>query len=234
MKHLYALLLLSLSLNAQVATDTIVTDTTAIDNVEIAAAKHSHDITIGNASRKDAILQPCSNDWDMLGKLFIYKEAYAATPYLQNVEVYTRNRSKAVASFKIHLYTMGPDSLPAEELVPDGILVQAKRGNRKCRADLSTYKITMPKGGLIVSYEWLKDSSNLYPYEGTGSYENGEVIMAKKRDRAMVYAPDIYRNDVPEAIGYWRLGMWHKFGMNEWAMHDGMWFVPAINITLSN
>lgn len=228
MKQLYALLLLSLSLNAQV------TDTTAIDNVEIATAKQSHNITVGNAGRKGAILQPYSNDWDMLGKLFIYKEEYAATPYLQSVEVYTRNKSKSEASFKIHLYTMGPDSLPAEELLPGGIIVKSRRGNKKIITNVSTYKITMPTGGLIVGYEWLKESSNLYPYEGTGSIESGELEMAKKKDRAMVYAPDLYRQDMPEAIGYWRLGMWHKFLMNQWALQDGMWLVPAINITLSN
>jgi len=229
MKHLYALLLLSMSLTAQVTVNT-----TAIDTVEVAAKKQSTTLTIGNATRKNAVIQPHSTDWDMLGKLFIYKEAYAATPYLQNVEVLTRNKCKTAATFKIHLYTMGPDSLPAEELVPGGIIVKSRRGNKKIVTDVSTYKISIPTGGLIVGYEWLKESSNLYPYEGTGSIESGELEMAKKKDRAMVYAPDLYRQDMPEAIGYWRLGTWHKFLMNQWALQDGMWLVPAINITLSN
>ena len=229
MKHLYALLLLSMSLTAQVTVNT-----TAIDTVEVAAKKQSTTLTIGNATRKNAVIQPHSTDWDMLGKLFIYKEAYAATPYLQNVEVLTRNKCKTAATFKIHLYTMGSDSLPAEELVPGGIAAQAKRGHKKSRVDLTAYKLTMPPGGLIVAYEWVRDTNNLYPYEATGSFENGELTMAKKKDRAMTYAPDVYRNDGPEAIGYWCLGTWHKFLMNQWARSNGLWLVPAINITLTN
>ena len=229
MKHLYILLLLSLSLNAQV-----VIDTTTIDSVEIAAKRQSNTVTIGNASRKDAVIQPHSSDWDMLGKLFIYKEEYATTPYIKEVEVFTRNKSKSDATFKIHLYTMGPDSLPAQELVPGGIVAAAKRGMRKTVADVSAYNLIMPQGGLIVSYEWLKNDGNLYPYEATGSFDNGEVKMAKRKDRAMTYAPDLYRNDGPEAIGYWCKGTWHKFLMNQWSRSNGMWFIPAINISLSN
>jgi hypothetical protein len=229
MKHLYALLLLSLSLNAQVAVDT-----TAIDNVEIVARKQSKEVTTGNASRRNAVIQPHSSDWDMLGKLFPYKQEYIATPYLQSVMVITRNKSETTATFKLHLYKMGVDSLPAEELVLNGILVETKRGVKKNNVDLTSYNLTMPKEGLIVGYEWLKNDNNLYPYEATGSIVNDEVVMAEKKDRALTYAPDLYRNDGPEAIGYWCKGTWHKFLMNQWAMRNGMWLIPAINMTLTN
>jgi hypothetical protein len=148
--------------------------------------------------------------------------------------VITRNKAAATATFKLHLYKMGVDSLPAEELVPNGILVETKRGVNKNKVDLTAYNLTMPKEGVIVAYEWVKVVSNMYSYEATGVYVNGEIEIAKKENRMRVYGPDLYRNDTAKAIGYWCLGTWHKFEMNQWAVSNGLWVVPAINLTLTN
>ncbi len=230
MKHLFALLLLiSLSLKAQVASDT-----TTLDKVEVLARKQSKQLTIGGNIKKNSILQPYSSEWDMLAKLFPYKEDYAETPYLQSIEVPTRNRSALPAQFNLHLYKMGKDSLPGEELVPGGVSVTAKRGRKTTTADVASYNITMPKEGLIVAFEWIRNDNNLYPYEATGKVENGKIVMAKKEERALIYAPDIYCNDIPQPISYYYKGHWHKFLMNQWALYSGNWKVPAINVTLSN
>ncbi|KOS07102.1 hypothetical protein AM493_14445 [Flavobacterium akiainvivens] len=230
MKHLCALLLLfSLSLTAQVAVDT-----TTLDNVEVTTLKQSKKITIGNGTRKKAALSPFTTDWSMLGKLFPYKESYTATPFLKNVELFTRNKSNATAQFRLHLYKMGKDSLPAEELVAGGIMASAKRGKKETVVDVTAYNLSMPAEGLIVAYEWLKFDSNLYPYEATGKIVDTEIVIAKKTERVLVHGPDIYSNDMPQPISYYFKGYWHKFQMNQWSRHNGNWMVPAINVTLSN
>lgn len=230
MKHFYSLIILfTLSLSAQVDSTTIV-----LDNVDIAAKKQKKEITVGNGTRKNALLEPCNSDWSMLAKLFPYKDEYNGTPFLKGVEIFTRNRSKSSANFRLHLYIMTPDGLPGEELVPGGVIATADRGRETTKADLKAYNLTMPKEGLIVAFEWLKDDNNLYAYEATGKMEAGKVVMAKAAERALVYAPDIYSNDMPEPISYYYNGYWQKFQMNQWARYEGMWKVPALNITLSN
>jgi hypothetical protein len=82
MKHLYFFLLLSLSLNAQVSTTVTDSIVVNLDEVSLAARRENKQITLGNASRRHAVIQPHSSDWDMLGKLFPYTEAYATTPYI--------------------------------------------------------------------------------------------------------------------------------------------------------
>ena len=235
MKYLYFFLLMGLSLSAQekTAADSVKI-TGGIKEVFVAARQQSKQVTIGGGTRKKAMLWPYNTESTMIATHFPWTEEYTATPYLQSITVYTRNKTKAGGTFRLHLYKMDADSLPGEELVPGGIISKAKKGSRATAVSLAEYNLSLPKEGVIVGYEWLMLDENQYAYEVTGTVEGGELKMADKKDKVFTPAPDVYLNDVLVATTFFFSGKWHKLQRNTWARHNGYFIRPAINITLTN
>ncbi|MES2487338.1 MAG: hypothetical protein V4581_15500 [Bacteroidota bacterium] len=235
MKYLYFFLLTGLLLSAQekTAADSIKI-TGGIKEVIVAARQQSKAVTVGGGTRKKALLWPYTPESTMIATHFCWEESYTTTPYIQSVTVHTRNKTKSGGNFKLHLYKMGADSLPGEELVPNGIMAKAKSGSRATKVELSVYNLALPKEGVIVGYEWLKVDENMYGYEATGAIEDGALKIADKKDRVLTPAPDVYLNDVLRATTYFFSDKWHKLQRNTWARHQGYFIRPAINMTLTN
>jgi hypothetical protein len=135
----------------------------------------------------------------MIAKYFKYEQAYAETPYLKTIRFATRSAIRnSVISMRLYL----PDSLgkPGAFLYSQNILCTAKKDTGITEADLSKFKIQMPKEGLVVVFEWLIIEKNKHTF-GFAPDSN----KPGKKEKKVSYEPAIgmvYDSKAPKIFGY--------------------------------
>jgi hypothetical protein len=161
------------------------------------------------------------------GKSFKYEEKFTETPFLKSIIFYTNSNIKD-AKLKIRVFEM-KDSIPADDILYEDIIVTVKKGMKKNKLDVSKYNINFPKDGLLVGLEWLIIDENKYDF----------VYTIKKQKKSFVtYAPSLVINYFDEENSFsYTGGKWVKNfrrKSNDGRDWDNKIMTPAINIVLSN
>ena len=161
------------------------------------------------------------------GKSFKYEEKFTETPFLKSIIFYTKSNIND-AKLKIRVFEM-KDSIPADDILYEDIIVTVKKGMKKNKLDVSKYNINFPKDGLLVGLEWLIIDENKYDIVYT---------IKKQKESFVTYAPSLVINYFDEENSFsYTGGKWLKNfrrKSNDGRDWDNKIMTPAINIVLSN
>lgn len=92
-------------------------------------------------------------------KFFPYAPDYKKTPFIKQVAVVTDSKIDG-AAFKIHIYAVGANCLPAAELLEKDLIVSVDKGVLKTKFNLSKFSLQMPKTGIFIGFERLLIEKN--------------------------------------------------------------------------
>jgi hypothetical protein len=163
----------------------------------------------------------------VLAKKFDYDSIYNRTPYLKEIEVFTKSEVKnATFKLRILLYDKITD-LPIIDLVDEDIIVTVKKGRNKTIINVSKYKIKFPESGIVIGLESMIIDANKY----TESYKYNGI-----ENIATYYAPAIICNHVDLENSFISFNSnWFKNKPN-YHLREEKYTVlePAINMTLTN
>ena len=163
----------------------------------------------------------------VLAKKFDYDSIYNRTPYLKEIEVFTKSEVKnATFKLRILLYDKITD-LPIIDLVDEDIIVTVKKGRNKTIINVSKYKIKFPESGIVIGLESMIIDANKY----TESYKYNGI-----ENIATYYAPSIICNHVDLENSFISFNSnWFKNKPN-YHLREEKYTVlePAINMTLTN
>lgn len=163
----------------------------------------------------------------VLAKKFDYDSIYNRTPYLKEIEVFTKSEVKnATFKLRILLYDKITD-LPIIDLVDEDIIVTVKKGRNKTIINVSKYKIKFPESGIVIGLESMIIDANKY----TESYKYNGI-----ENIATYYAPAIICNHVDLENSFISFNSnWFKNKLN-YHLREEKYTVlePAINMTLTN
>lgn len=113
----------------------------------------------------------CSGYPWIVTKFIEYKPEYSSTPHLNQIKILTSASSSKNAIFNLRLLTISEDCSPGKDLLDKNLIVNAKYGvNENTIIDLSSYKLTFPKTGLLIAVEWLVIDQNKSDWKGRIQY----------------------------------------------------------------
>jgi len=173
----------------------------SLDEVVISKSIGTKSIEIGKATTE--IYQAFDNGPKIDTKYFPYKTSYNKTKYLKQVTIYTDSRIES-AIIKIHLYEVGSNGAPGEELLDKDFVVTVKKGTRINRFDLKEFNLKFPKTGLFVGFEKLMIENN--KTEKTIRDSNTNTLQIQK-----TYFPFVLYNFVEREFLYtFSGGKWNR------------------------
>jgi hypothetical protein len=205
----------------------LVPENAIIEEVIIKKKKNSKSIKIGH-SNKSNVSHLLGKYPQILAKKFDYDSSYKATPFLKEIEVFTKSPIEG-AIFKLRILEFDSiKQLPGKSLISEDVIVKVKKGQKKNVIDVSQYNIEIPKNGFVIGVENIIVESNKYIF-----------LKDEKSVDHIAYAPSVVINYVDELNSFWFHNLkWYKKVKYEinFSKHKGQNKVmePAINITLSN
>lgn len=128
-----------------------------LDEVTINNKKEKKQLEIGKT--KNAIAEAFDNGPRMDAKFFPYYPEYKKTRWIQKAIILTDSRIDD-ATIKLHLYDVGENGFPGNELLSKDYIVTIKKGVTKNEIDLSDFNLEMPKTGIFVVFEKLLIKKN--------------------------------------------------------------------------
>ncbi|MDI1317567.1 carboxypeptidase-like regulatory domain-containing protein [Flavobacterium sp.] len=198
-----------------------------LEEVVIEKSKQTKELEIGGMKKIHHRQLSGDNPW-IYAKRFNYDENYKATPFIKNIVFYSDSEIKN-AKLKIRIFQL-QDSLPANDLIEEDIIVSVKKGMKKNVIDISKYKLKMPKNGVVIGLEWLIIAENYYEFK----YQDSK----KKRITMPNYQPSLVVNYFEERNAFnYRGGKWYwsyitnTNGNHPWTNKI---MTPAINLILTN
>lgn len=87
-----------------------------------------------------------------------YKEAYAATPYIDKIRL--KIGADKDYTFNIRLQTVNEDGSPGEYMHNENILVQVQQGQKYADIDFSKTRLSIPEEGIFVIVEHIAIKQN--------------------------------------------------------------------------
>lgn len=203
----------------------LVPENTIIEEVIIKNKRNTKSIKIGH-SNKSNISHLLGNYPQILAKKFDYDSIYKATPFLKEIEVFTKSPIEN-AIFKLRVLEFDSiKQLPGKSLISEDVIVKVKKGKKNNVINVSQYNIEFPKNGIVIGIENIIVDSNKYTHK------------AMHQD-VYYYAPAVVLNYVDDLNSYIFLNLkWftrEKLTLN-YGKHKGQkkTIEPAINITLTN
>ena len=73
---------------------------------------------------------------------------------INSLRFYIKSGGKYNAPFRVHLYSVGKDGLPNEELLRENLIVAANK-KKWFEVDVDSLNITIPKAGFFIAMEWI-------------------------------------------------------------------------------
>lgn len=128
-----------------------------LDEVTINNKKEKKQLEIGKT--KNTIAEAFDNGPRMDAKFFPYYPEYKKTRWIQKAIILTDSRIDD-ATIKLHLYDVGENGFPGNELLSKDYIVTIKKGVTKNEIDLSDFNLEMPKTGIFVVFEKLLIKKN--------------------------------------------------------------------------
>jgi len=96
-----------------------------------------------------------------------YKEAYAATPYIDKIRLKTGGDFSY--TFNVRLQAVNEDGSPGDYLHNENILVKIKKGQKYADIDFSKTHITIPEEGIFIAVEHIAIKENRLSHYDDGS-----------------------------------------------------------------
>lgn len=138
-----------------------------LDEVVIIPMKRTKTLRIGQI--KNSNFSYCSNaeveSWSF-GRYFPYEKNMGETPFLKEIRFDLMSEKKS-STYGIRIYEVDKDGFPQRLLHDELIIGKAKKGNKISITDVSKLKITIPKEGVLVVFEWINIKENYYEYIST-------------------------------------------------------------------
>ena len=205
----------------------LVPENSIIVEVIIKNKKNSKSIKIGH-SNKSNVSHLQGKYPQILAKKFDYDSIYKATPFLKEIEVFTKSPIEG-AIFKLRILEFDSiKQLPGKSLISEDVIVKVKKGQKKNVINVSQYNIEFPKKGIVVGVENIIVDSNKYLYS----------TKAMPQD-VYSYAPAVVLNYVDDIKSYMFLNLkWlirEKYTLSYGRLKGQKKVIePAINIILTN
>jgi CarboxypepD_reg-like domain len=76
------------------------------------------------------------------------------------------DKDKITSCFRIHLYSVGSNKNPQNDLIESNVVVCPKKTKEKIEVDISKFNFVIPKEGVFVGVEWIADENALMNKEG--------------------------------------------------------------------
>jgi hypothetical protein len=199
-----------------------------LDEVLITKFKNTKELEIGGAKKIHHTHLSGDKPW-IYARLFPFKEVYKETPFLKKI-IFFSNSEKSNAKLRIRIMEFN-DSIPADDLLYEDIIVTVKKGMKKNVVDVSEHKIGFSKKGIVIGLEWLIIEENKFEFE----YKDQNN---KKKIRMINYAPSLVVNYSDEEHSFdYSSGKWRrrkKYKLNNHEKWDNKVITPAINLILTN
>lgn len=197
-----------------------------LNEVIVENLKKTKELEIGGAKKTHSSHLSGDKPW-IYGKLFEYEQKYSETPYIKQVVFYSNSAIKN-AKLKVRIFEMN-DSIPANDLLYEEIIITIKKGLRKNRIDVSQNNIKFSKRGVVVGLEWMIIDENKYNFD----YNESKI-----KKSLVTYAPSLVINyeDFENSFRYTG-GKWiksKKFDSKKNESWDNKVITPAINLILTN
>ena len=205
----------------------LVPENSIIEEVIIENKKNSKSIKIGH-SNKSNVSHLQGKYPQILAKKFDYDSVYKATPFLKEIEVFTKSPIEG-AIFKLRILEFDSiKQLPGKSLISENIIIKVKKGQKKNIIDVSQYNIEFPKNGIVIGVENIIVESNKYLFSRKSLPQDIHF-----------YAPAVVMNYVDDIKSFMFINLkWQK--REKYTLSYGKLkgqkkvLEPAINITLSN
>lgn len=196
-----------------------------LNEVVLVKKKNSKLLEIGKPD--NTIHQTFDSGPKLEAKFFPYSKKYEKTKFVKYITLLADCGIDS-ATVKLHIYDVGKDGLPGNELLTNNVIKKVKKGVFKYKFNVSDFNITIPENGLFVAVEKLMINSN--KLQRITEDKNTGLIQEK-----ITYYPLIIYNYVDrDFFCVFYGGSWHKkineenpeemIGGNE----------PAITLILSN
>lgn len=142
-----------------------------IEQIEVKGLKKNKSFKIG-LSNKSNLSQLQGKNPQILAKKFEFDTIYNQTPFLKEIEVFTKSEIKN-ATFKLRILAFDKEKqLPGKNLIDDNIIVLVKEGQKKNVIDVSNYNIEFPKDGIVVGVENIIIEKNKYIYSKNETFKD--------------------------------------------------------------
>ncbi|MGV3557586.1 carboxypeptidase-like regulatory domain-containing protein [Larkinella arboricola] len=93
--------------------------------------------------------------------------------YLHRVSYLIARGGIPTAPFRVRVYA-NTEGEPGEDLLPQSVVIAARRGNIWCEVDLSRFQIRFPKEGLFIAMEWLPTDEARYRFSTSFKMPDGQ------------------------------------------------------------
>lgn len=199
-----------------------------LDDVVITKLKNTKQIEIGDTKKTFYLPEPQNTPW-ILARKINFDESNSDARFLKTLIYYTKSELDS-AKFRVRVFSVSKKDLPEEDLLSKEIIVQVKKGKHKTEVDLATYKIEVPKEGIIVGFESLLIEENRYT-------EKVNLPKSNKILKIDNYDPHIFYQYINSESSYtFGKGKWVKQQMymnREWHK-DKTVIAPVIKAVLTN
>lgn len=199
-----------------------------LEDVVISKLKNTKLIEIGDSKKRFYLPEPQTTPWIFARKIN-FDESNPDARFLKTLIYYTKSELDS-AKFRVRVFSVSKKDFPEEDLLSKEIIVQVKKGKHKTKVDLSSYKIEVPKEGIIVGFESLLIEENRYT-EKFGLPKSNKIV---KTDN---YDPHIFYQYINSESSYtFGKGRWIKQQMymnREWHKEKTV-IAPVIKAVLSN
>lgn len=199
-----------------------------LDEVVISKPKRLKEIEIGNSKYRFYLPEPQVVPW-IFAKTFFLDDKNSDVKYIKTISFFTKSEVEG-AVFRVRVFSIKND-MPNEDIVTDEIIVETKKGKHETIVNMSSYKLEIPKDGIIIGFESLFVSKNEYK-------QDSRIIGQSENTYFTNYAPHILYHYIDSESSYaFRTGKWTKqlFSMfNKNSKGEKRVIAPAINITLTN
>ena len=133
--------------------------------------------TVGATRKLSPIIWGNCSGRNMEFALYV-RNASGIRGYLDRVSYLIARGGVPTAPFRVRIYA-NTEGEPGEDMLPESVVIAARRGNTWCEIDLSRYQIAFPKEGLFIAMEWLPTDESRYKF-GTSF----KLLGGKKKVRA--------------------------------------------------
>lgn len=196
-----------------------------LDDVVIKKPTSPKTMEIGHVS--NALLEAFDTGPKIDAKFFPYESKYRKTKWIKKIKLFTDSPIEQ-ASIKLHLYAVGPDGFPGEELLNQDLIVHLKKGIFRHQFDIYDLNIEMPENGIFIAFEKMRIERNkvekIITDAQTGTVRT-EVTYAPKVLCYMVKRPFMFT---------FSGGKWHKKVNEEAADELLSFYEPSLTVLLSN
>lgn len=200
-----------------------------LNEVVITKRKQNKQLEIGEAHRMHHRQLSGDKPW-IYGRLFEYDSTYKQTPYIKKIVFYS-DSDKKDAKLKIRVFNV-IDSLPANDLLEEDLIVTVKKGMKKNTIDVSKYNLRFPENGIVIGLEWMIIEENRSDFE----YREAKTEKMIKLEN---YSPSLVINYSEHENGFrYSGGTWYRSKINPASSKERPWdnkaMMPAINLILTN